>query len=175
MTKEDVAVKMITSFAEQDEILRRKVNTGNGILPTVAISAGNNALEKLTVEYEQLLVLQVDQIENLFSEITQGKVEFKKGLSEIYELAHSIRGEAGMFDLRFLGRVAANLCLFIEILEGNQDLDLNPRILKVIQIHLNSLKLSGNNTSTGEITSDQIPLLDQLGELRQKFFQFINQ
>ncbi len=175
MTKKDEDVKVISSFAEQDEIVRRKVNTGNGLLPTVAISAGKNALNQLTVEYEQLLILQVDQIVHLFNQIEQGKFEFEKGLTQIYELSHSIRGEAGMFDLRFLGRVAANLCLFIETLENTKSVDLNPRILKIIQIHLNSLKLSGNNITTGEITPDQIPLLDQLGELRQKFAQFINQ
>lgn len=167
--------KMITSFAEQDEALRRKVFTDKGVLPIVAISAGKNELEKLTVEYEQLLILQVDKIEHIFSEISQEKFEFKKGLTKIYELSHSIRGEAGMFDLRFLGRVAANLCLFIEILENYKGTELNPKILKVIQIHLNSLKLSGSNITTGEITPDQVPLLDQLGELRQKFAQFINQ
>ncbi len=174
-TGKDEVAKVITSFAEQDEILRRKVNTGKGILPPVAVSAGKNALEELSSEYEQLLILQVDQIQHIFSQITQDKIDMRRGLTKIYELSHSIRGEAGMFDLRFLGRVAANLCLFIEILEGNQNDDLNPKILKVIQIHLNSLKLSGNNITMGEITPDQIPLLDQLGELRQKFAQFINQ
>src|SRR5690349_2813061 len=97
MKKKDEDIKMITSFAEQDEVLRRKVNTGNGILPTVAISAGKNVLTQLTVEYEQLLILQVDQIMHLFNQIEQGRLDFEKGLTQIYELAHSIRGEAGMF------------------------------------------------------------------------------
>lgn len=147
-------------MAENPKIVRppnelaKKVKRTGGPTPEQAILRALNAAEDLMDEYQGWAIDDLTKLWQTF-EKTSGKGLNGDQISQMFEIAHGIRGEGGSFGFPLVTVISDSLCKF---LEGRKSMSASEQ--EVVKVHILAMRAVFRQQLSGSQ-----PKLE--GELRQ--------
>lgn len=147
-----------TSIIRPPRHISHKVPKSGGPTPEQAIMQALNAAEDLTDDYQGWAVDDLEALWQKFQKIAGQREVEKSEVSEMFDIAHEIRGQGGSFGFGLITAVADSLCKFIE---GRRNLS-EPE-LNVIKVHIMAMKAVFRQ----QLKGGQAELAEQLTELLQ--------
>lgn len=138
--------------------ISKKVPKTGGPSPEEAILRALNAAEDLMGDYQGWAIDDLEKLWQKFKKLLAGTEISGKDVSEMFDIAHEIRGQGGSFGFDLISTLADSLCKFIE---GRKKL--NSLELDVIKVHILAMKAVYRQ----ELKGTQRELSEQLTELLQ--------
>ncbi|MBT3307429.1 MAG: hypothetical protein HN377_13240 [Alphaproteobacteria bacterium] len=139
--------------------LRDKVRTTGGPTPEQAVLRALNAAESITSDYQGWAVDDLQALWQAYKDSAAGS----GNVSEMFDIAHEVRGQGGSFGFPLISRIGDSLCKF---LESRQSLD--ARDLEIIKIHILAMKAVFQQDLKGKQGDLDVELSDLLFALRDK-------
>ncbi|NQW02251.1 MAG: Hpt domain-containing protein [Rhodospirillales bacterium] len=147
-----------TSIIRPPRHISRKVPKSGGPSPEQAIMLALNAAEELTDEYQGWAVDDLRDLWQKFEKLSSDRAVTKAEITEMFDIAHEIRGQGGSFGFDLISAIADSLCKFIE---GRRQF--NAGVLDVIKVHILAMRAVFHQ----QLKGDQGALSEQLTELLQ--------
>lgn len=143
--------------------ISRKVPKSGGPTPEQAIMLALNAAGDLTDDYQGWAVDDLGDLWQKFQSLSADREVSKKEMTEMFDVAHEIRGQGGSFGFPLITAVADSLCKFIE---GRRQL--SPPEMDVIKVHILAMKAVFHQQLKGEQPELSEHLTELLQALRNK-------
>ena len=138
--------------------ISKKVSKTGGVSPEEAILAALNAAGGVMGEYQGWAIDDLNDLWMKFQNLASTDVVSKSDVSEMFDIAHEIRGQGGSFGFGLISVIADSLCKFIE---GKGDFKVFE--LDVIKVHIMAMKA----VFAQKLEGPQKELTGQLSELLQ--------
>ncbi len=145
--------------------LSDKVAKTGGLSPEQAIFRALGAVEGLMEGYQGWAV---DDLQNLWQAF-QDTAAGKGAVTEMYEIAHQVRGQGGTFGFQLISQIGDSLCRFL-----GEKKKLSKGDLEIIKIHILAMKavfrqdLKGGGGALGdELPALLLALRDRAGRKRR--------
>lgn len=122
-------------FVENPNPLRSKVKVKAGADPSELIAQANEAVGKLSAEFETIFAESVAALASAMSEVRQTGMTREQGLVRMRRLLHDLRGQAGTFGYPLVSQVGDSACKFIDLSESTSETEVG-----VLSMHIDALK-----------------------------------
>lgn len=122
-------------FIENPNPLRSKVKVKAGADPSELIAQANEAVGKLSAEFETIFAESVAALASAMSEVRQTGMTREQGLVRMRRLLHDLRGQAGTFGYPLVSQVGDSACKFIDLSESTSETEVG-----VLSMHIDALK-----------------------------------
>ena len=159
-----------TSIIRPPRHISRKVPKTGGPSPEQAIMQALNAAGDLADDYQGWAVDDLHNLWQKFQKLSADRQVTKTEMSEMFNIAHEIRGQGGSFGFDLITVIADSLCKFIE---GRRRI--NESVLDVIRVHIMAMravfhqKLKGPQGELAEQISELLQALRNKVDLKTNF------
>lgn len=143
--------------------ISRKVPKTGGLEPEEAILRALSAASELTEEYQGWAVDDLERLWGKFKKLSGDAENSKADISELFDIAHEIRGQGGSFDFPLITTIADSLCKFID-----QRQQLNAAELEVFKVHIMAMKAVFRQQLKGKQPDLNVQLTELLLSIRNK-------
>lgn len=165
------------SFEEEQRRLQQKMTAlgTEGMTLSMAKKKCSEAIELIAQDYPERLMYDIHTYHQTLKQIQDNELTINQGIQKIMLLNHKVQSEAGTLDYRYFMLVSQQLEKFISLIGDFIGSDLDNRILKAIEIHIDAFKVSDLTAAHGEISHENKILLKKLNEMNKKFQHFVQQ
>ncbi len=144
-------------------VLKAKIGGSMSPLDRSAIAKANDALAKLSSEFQKWIEDELDRLDVAWDAYENGS-DKPAGLASIYGVAHDLKGLAKTYEYPLVGHMASTLC---RLTNDDVDREASPPVL--IKAHIDSIRAA----IKGQIKTEDHPVGSALvKELEQRVAEF---
>ncbi len=143
--------------------LLAKVGPGGGPPDAQALWRAEQAIERLARDYGPRCSKDIATLSDAFEAVPDEAMVVRERLRTIHDIAHELRGEAGIYGYTLIGQIAALLCRYLGALDDTAKAD-----IRVVGAHVDALQLVDAEGLEGIGGAGEKQLIDGLTRLQQK-------